>query len=900
MLASIALASLLHAVAPPPGFIQDTISSNWNELAGVAVLDDGRKIAWERGGRIWMLEPSGARIEPALLDLSDEVGGWRDHGLLSVAPHPNFLQNGQLFLLYVVDRHHLFNFGTPFYDPNLNAYFAASIGRITRYTAQSATNFTTIDPASRVVLLGESHTTGIPVVHQSHGVGTLLFGTDGTLLVSVGDNASYESVDLGGQVSGGYVSQALADGILTPKENVGAFRAQLVDCLCGKILRIDPSTGDGLPSNPFFDPAAPRAPRSRVWCLGVRNPFRMTIEPGTGSHSPAAGDPGVLLIGDVGWNIWEEFHRAESGGLNLGWPIFEGHTHIAAYAKANVANADAPNPLAGPGCAEPFLRFRSLLIQDTLAAAPAFWNPCGMLQAESAERSGPTSSTSAAGYHGGGYVLFPNDVPDAWIRFTADVATSGSWILATRYSLPGSPRTLLLSVDGVPIGGVEFPATGANTEWRVLEMPLELTAGSRVIEWRSASGGGPNLDGIAVHTPGAAPLLPAEIPHFVHRRAIADWAHTSATARTPTFNAAGAATTATIGSAGSPVSGTSFGGVCAIGGPRIHFDSWPGEWHDVAFFADFGGNYLRAFSLNASGAATSVKVFDPSLSSVVAIVADHHEECLWIVRWPDQLLRVRYAPGGNQLPQIVATSSQPWGPGPLAVSFDASGSFDPEGGELTFAWDFGDGATAVGPIVEHVFQGSGKGPHSYEVHLVVTDSQGGDAMRHFLVSVDNSPPSVSITSIFDGQLYPMDAKSLFPLEASIADAEHAVEQLACAWQVILHHNTHSHPEPPDQQCSSVAVITPLGCGGETYWYEVRCTVTDPEGLATTAVASLSPDCNGVLACGADFDGDGAVGASDLAILLGAWGTSQPAFDLSGDGMIGPADLGVLLGAWGPC
>jgi hypothetical protein len=99
MLAAFALAGLLHAAAPPSGFILETVSSNWNEIAGVAMLDDGRKLAWERGGRVWMLTPSGVRMEPALLDLSEEVGGWRDHGLLSVAPHPNFLQNGQLFLL---------------------------------------------------------------------------------------------------------------------------------------------------------------------------------------------------------------------------------------------------------------------------------------------------------------------------------------------------------------------------------------------------------------------------------------------------------------------------------------------------------------------------------------------------------------------------------------------------------------------------------------------------------------------------------------------------------------------------------------------------------------------------------------------------------------------------------
>ncbi len=57
-----------------------------------------------------------------------------------------------------------------------------------------------------------------------------------------------------GNGNGPYFAQALADGILTAATlNVGAV-AQILDCLNGKILRIDPETGEGIPSNPFYDP----------------------------------------------------------------------------------------------------------------------------------------------------------------------------------------------------------------------------------------------------------------------------------------------------------------------------------------------------------------------------------------------------------------------------------------------------------------------------------------------------------------------------------------------------------------------------------------------------------------------------------------------------------------------
>ncbi|MFO0829138.1 MAG: laminin B domain-containing protein [Phycisphaerales bacterium] len=53
-------------------------------------------------------------------------------------------------------------------------------------------------------------------------------------------------------------------------------------------------------------------------------------------------------------------------------------------------------------------------------------------------------------------------------------------------------------------------------------------------------------------------------------------------------------------------------------------------------------------------------------------------------------------------------------------------------------------------------------------------------------------------------------------------------------------------------------------------------------------------------CIADLDGDGFVGATDLGILLGAWGEPGSIADFDGNNVVDAADLGILLGAWGPC
>ena len=366
----------LRAFTLPPGFSEQAIGSGWVEPVGVAFDPSpaaaNRIYVWERAGRVWIVE-NGVKLATPLLDISDEVGAWRDFGMLGLALHPNFHENGYLYVSYVVDRHHLLNAGTASYDPATNEYFAATIGRITRYTARVADDFKSVDPASRKILVGETKSTGFPICYQSHGTGHLAFGNDGTLLASCGESASVEEVDNGSNPNLTYATQALADGIITAKENVGSFRSQLIDCLGGKVIRIDPETGNGLPSNPFYDAAHPRAARSRGWALGFRNPFRFTIRPGTGSHDPAEADPGVIVLGDVGWGSWEEVDVINGPGKNCGWPLFEGLTTHESFIFYSPQNLDAPNPLGG------FFKFRDLLVQETLAT-PSWPNPLNPAQ----------------------------------------------------------------------------------------------------------------------------------------------------------------------------------------------------------------------------------------------------------------------------------------------------------------------------------------------------------------------------------------------------------------------------------------------------------------------------------------------------------------------------------------
>jgi hypothetical protein len=186
-------------------------------------------------------------------------------------------------------------------------------------------------------------------------VGSLEFGEDGTLLLAHGDGAHFEFVD-----PGGLDAPSFGPGRSDPTEDIGAFRARSLNSMAGKILRLDPTTGLGLPSNPFWDGDGSHA-RSRVWTYGMRNPYRFALRPGTGDSDPTEGRPGTLYVGDVGWYSFEELNIVRSGGVNLGWPCEEGDLPSPGYpgvdevftGNENVlcdapSNPESPNPESAP------------------------------------------------------------------------------------------------------------------------------------------------------------------------------------------------------------------------------------------------------------------------------------------------------------------------------------------------------------------------------------------------------------------------------------------------------------------------------------------------------------------------------------------------------------------------
>lgn len=219
----------------------------------------------EQPGRILVADPSkrDTKEAPVFLDIRERVNdGGNEEGLLSIAFHPDFPKKREIYCYYTAAKPR---------RSILSRFTVSEDGR-------------TADPASEQVLLVQSQP------YSNHNGGTVLFGPDGYLYLSLGDGGA---------------------------ANDPHHYAQNMDSFLGKVLRIDVNkAGEG--GDPYAVPAdnpfvGKEGAKPEIWALGTRNIWRMAFDAKTGD----------LWAGDVGQNIWEEVSLIRKGG-NYGWNAREG------------------------------------------------------------------------------------------------------------------------------------------------------------------------------------------------------------------------------------------------------------------------------------------------------------------------------------------------------------------------------------------------------------------------------------------------------------------------------------------------------------------------------------------------------------------------------------------------
>jgi glucose/arabinose dehydrogenase len=227
-----------------------------------APTGDDRLFVVQRVGVIRILDESRTMLEPAFLDLTDQVlAGGIEQGMLGLDFHPEYAENGRFFVYYTDKggRRQLSEFTVSADDPNV------------------------ADAASERVIFEYEHPENATDIR--HYGGNVAFGPDGYLWVSMGDGAD---------------SRAQGQDPNTP---------------FGTVVRIDVDSGDpyGIPpDNPFVDGSG----MADVWAYGLRNPWRFAIDP----------VDRLIYIADVGHADQEEVNvvSIDEGGYNFGWSDMEG------------------------------------------------------------------------------------------------------------------------------------------------------------------------------------------------------------------------------------------------------------------------------------------------------------------------------------------------------------------------------------------------------------------------------------------------------------------------------------------------------------------------------------------------------------------------------------------------
>ncbi len=226
--------------------------------------DTGNRVfVVEKGGRILSFDntPEAAQAD-VFLDLTGRVdSSASEKGLLGMAFHPQFAQNGYFYVNYTNDTETV----------------------IARYQVNPADSKQGLPDSEQILLT-------IPQPFANHNGGHLIFGPDGYLYIGTGDGGS------GGDPQG---------------------NAQNLKSLLGKMLRIDVDhpQGDKLYGIPADNPWIGNTDgnREEIFAYGLRNPWKYSFDLPTNR----------LWVADVGQNVMEEIDLVEKG-QNYGWNIMEG------------------------------------------------------------------------------------------------------------------------------------------------------------------------------------------------------------------------------------------------------------------------------------------------------------------------------------------------------------------------------------------------------------------------------------------------------------------------------------------------------------------------------------------------------------------------------------------------
>jgi glucose/arabinose dehydrogenase len=880
--------------ALPTGFQESTVWSGLTNPTAIRFAADGRVFVAEKSGTIKIFDSLADPTPTSFTGLNTNVHNFWDRGLLGMALDPSLTggmgSGSYIYVLYSYD--HVLGSAAPAGQwtdgcptpPGPNTDGCVISGRLSRLAVTGST----ITGTEQVLI--EDWCQQFP----SHSVGSLAFGPDGALYVSGGDGANFNAVDYGqfggsladtptpanpcGDPPGAPMSPPTAEGGALRSQDVrvatpsGTYRDVVVGDTPISYWRLGESSGttavDQMATNPGTYVGGPT--------LGVAGPLVGDSNTavglnGTSQYVSVANSAAFRFAGTAPFSVEIWFKHTADGtyrrvigaenALGQGWHIYSqnaawGFVRLGAGGVAQVTDATP----AGSGWIHAVATYDGttmhLYENGTELALPAMSN-----------QALPSDTTFFVGRYGGAPVSMFNGTIDESAIYNYALSPAqvvAHFAAASAPSPTGDPTGLngaILRVNpatGAGMPGNPFASSSDANARRIiafgLRNPFRVTFRPNTNElWVGDVGWSTweEIDRIPDATDGIAENF--------------GWPCYEGNARQDGYDAANLNLCETLynqgpGAIASPLfeynhlATVVSGETCPTGSSSITGvafypktgGSFPFAYAGGLFFADHSRNCIWFMPEGSNGQPdpNATQTFVAGASNPVDLVIGPGGD-LYYVDFGDTCgtcgaIRRISSSGGNQAPTAVIQAAPTGGPVPLTVSFNGSGSSDPEGTALTYAWDLdGDGAydDATGPTASWTYQS----PGNVTVGLRATDAQLASGTASQVISVANSPPVPTISAPTSALTWKVG--DLISFSGSATDPEDgALPASALSWALVIQHcpsNCHTHGVQTWAGVASGSFNAP----DHEYpsYLELSLTATDRFGSSATRTVRLDPE-----------------------------------------------------------
>jgi cytochrome c len=267
------------------------------------------------------------------------------------------------------------------------------------------------------------------------------------------------------------------------------------------------------------------------------------------------------------------------------------------------------------------------------------------------------------------------------------------------------------------------------------------------------------------------------------------------------------------------------GGESPMGGPTYRFDAgldsptkFPEYFDGKNFSYEWDRGWIKEFTVGADGERGEIKPFFDSMALTRPMNVEFGPDgSMYVLDYgsgyfggsaDSAVYRIDYTKG-NRTPEVKVTADKTSGPAPLEVNFDPAGTTDPDGGALTYAWDFeGDGttdSTTAGPV-SHTYADAGQ----FTAKLSVTDPSGLTGAGSVVITAGNTAPAVTLDAPVNGGFFGFGDK--VPFKVTVSDPEDGpIDCAKVTVEYILGHDNHGHPLSRATGCEGV-IETPADEG----------------------------------------------------------------------------------------